>query len=215
MKTKQGCFITFEGGEGSGKTSAIRRLHEFLNAKGLKAKISREPGGVEIAEQIRSVILDRANTAMDPRTEALLYAAARRQHLVEVIQPALSEGQILICDRFIDSSLVYQGIGRGIGVEEVWTINRFAIGDVMPHLTIYLDIEPSIGLARIKANEAREYNRLDDEHIHFHEQIRQGYLSLLEKYPGRIVRVDASAPLEQVTDQVCSIVWNKISGGVS
>src|SRR3954470_4722817 len=132
-----GIFITFEGPDGAGKSTIIdlvaNRLGDVL--------LTREPGGIDIAEQIRAVILDRENTAMDPRTEALLYAAARRQHLIEKVKPALDEGKIVLCDRFVDSSLAYQGYARGLGIDEVLTINQFAIEQMMPHLTIYFDIE--------------------------------------------------------------------------
>jgi dTMP kinase len=201
-----GLFITFEGGEGSGKTSVIRAVQQALEAAGRPVKVTREPGGVAIAEQIRAVILDTANTAMDARTEALLYAAARRQHLVEVIEPALDRGEVLLCDRFLDSSLVYQGVARGLGVDEVWAINRFAIDSFMPTITIYLDIEPAVGLARIQANAAREINRLDLESLAFHEKIRAGYLQLAEAHADRIQVVDASPSLDIVVADVLARV---------
>lgn len=194
----QGIFITFEGGEGAGKTSVIRAVQQALEARGIAVTVTREPGGVAIAEQIRAVILDTANTAMDARTEALLYAAARRQHLVEVIAPALARGDVLLCDRFLDSSLVYQGIGRGLGVEEVWAINRFAIDTFMPDATLYLDLDPEVGLARIAANASREVNRLDLESLAFHTRIREGYRQLAEDHADRIQVVDASAALDVV-----------------
>jgi dTMP kinase len=177
-----------------------------LEAAGRPVKVTREPGGVAIAEQIRAVILDTANTAMDARTEALLYAAARRQHLVEVIEPALARGEVLLCDRFLDSSLVYQGVARGLGVDEVWAINRFAIDSFMPTITIYLDIEPAVGLARIQANAAREINRLDLESLAFHEKIRAGYLQLAEAHADRIQVVDASPSLDIVVAAVLARV---------
>lgn len=132
---KKGVFITVEGPEGAGKTTIIEMLADELEREGHRVLKTREPGGIEIAEQIRKVILDKSNTAMDPRTEALLYAAARRQHLVEKVKPALESGMIVICDRFIDSSLAYQGYARGLGIEEVFSINRFAIEGMMPELT--------------------------------------------------------------------------------
>lgn len=202
----KGIFITFEGGEGSGKTSVIQAIQQHLQSVGRQVKVTREPGGVDIAEQIRAVILDTNNTKMDGRTEALLYAAARRQHLVEVIEPALRRGEVLLCDRFLDSSLVYQGVARGLGVEAVWEINRFAIAAFMPQVTFYLDIEPAVGLARIHANANREVNRLDLEAIGFHEKIREGYLQLANTYTDRIQRIDASRALNEVVADVVARV---------
>lgn len=144
-----GLFITLEGGEGAGKTSAVPLLTARLEEQGYQVLATREPGGIEIAEAIRSVILDPANTSMDGRTEALLYAAARRQHLVEKVWPALKKGMIVLCDRFVDSSLAYQGHTRGLGMEEVMEINRFAVETTMPDLTLFFDISPEAGLARI------------------------------------------------------------------
>lgn len=157
----KGLFITFEGPEGAGKTSVIQKLAEELQEIGYPVLLTREPGGIAIAEQIRNVILDCDNTEMDARTEALLYAAARRQHLVERVMPALRENKVVLCDRFIDSSLAYQGFARGIGVEDVLSINEFATEKMLPSLTVYFDIEPEAGLARIAANNKREINRLD------------------------------------------------------
>lgn len=163
---------------------------------------SREPGGIQIAEQIREVLLDTQNTRMDGRTEALLYAAARRQHLVEKIVPALQAGKVVICDRFIDSSLAYQGHARGLGIDEVLGINRFAIDQILPDLTIYLDVYPEVGLKRIHANEEREINRLDLEELAFHQKVREGYLILTERFPERIVTIDANVEIEAVFRQV-------------
>lgn len=198
----RGIFITFEGGEGAGKTSVIARLQQELAAGGNEVLVTREPGGIPIAEQIRSIILDRAHTMMDERTEALLYAAARRQHLVEKVLPALNDGQIVLCDRFIDSSLAYQGIARGLGMEQVWSINQFAIGDMLPDLTIYLDVAPEVGLQRIANAAGREVNRLDLESSDFHQKVRAGYLALCEKFPERIVQINAEQEPDVVYQQV-------------
>ncbi|RLL41705.1 dTMP kinase [Oceanobacillus piezotolerans] len=193
-----GYFITFEGGEGAGKTSVLDRVYYTLLEQGYDVLKTREPGGIEIAEQIRRIILDPKNTAMEERTEALLYAAARRQHLVEKVLPALEQGKIILCDRFIDSSLAYQGYARGLGIEEVYAINQFAIKEQMPHLTLFFDIEPKKGLARIESNKERERNRLDLENILFHERVYQGYQILLDKFPARIKVVNADQPIEAV-----------------
>lgn len=197
----KGLFISVEGPEGAGKTTIISLLAKHLGSEGIPVLATREPGGIDIAEQIREVILNKANTAMDARTEALLYAAARRQHLMEKIKPALDEGKVILCDRFIDSSLAYQGYARGLGVDEVFTINRFAIEDMMPVLTFYFDLEPAQGLERINRHIGREVNRLDLEQIEFHEKVREGYLLLCEKYPERIMKIDASRPVDEVYEE--------------
>lgn len=193
-----GVFITFEGVEGAGKTTILHALGNKLQQLGLPVVVTREPGGVEIAEKIRKVILDPLNTAMDGRTEALLYAAARRQHLVEIVLPALKKGNIILCDRFIDSSLAYQGYARGLDMEDVWSVNQFAIDNCMPDLTLFFDIAPKKGLQRIAANKDRERNRLDLEKIHFHERVYEAYNILRDKFPERFVSIDAEQPLEQV-----------------
>src|SRR3954463_16800091 len=176
-----GTFITFEGPDGAGKTTIINMVAKQLG----DILLTREPGGIDIAEQIRAVILDKENTSMDPRTEALLYAAARRQHLIEKVKPALSEGKIVLCDRFVDSSLAYQGFARGLGIDEVFAINHFAIENLMPQLTIYFDIEPELGLERINKNKGREINRLDLENLEFHQKVRAGYHLLIDRFPER------------------------------
>lgn len=191
-------FITLEGGEGSGKTTVLAKLAEQLTAAGFEVLTTREPGGIEIAEKIREVILDRSHTAMDARTEALLYAAARRQHLVERVLPALQEGKIVLCDRFVDSSLAYQGHARGLGLEDVLKINDFAIEGHMPDLTLYFDVNPKTGLARIDLDKGREFNRLDEESLAFHYKVREGYLLLLGRYPERIQLINAENEIGEV-----------------
>ena len=202
----KGLFITFEGGEGSGKTTVIQTVAEQLTKQGYKVLVTREPGGIPIAEKIRGVILDKAHTEMDSRTEALLYAAARRQHLVEKVSPALDTGHIVLCDRFIDSSLAYQGIARGLGIEEVWAINQFAIGEFMPELTLYLDVSPEVGLERIALNRANEVNRLDLEKKSFHERVRMGYLLLAERFNERIVTINAEQSKRLVLEHSLAVI---------
>ncbi|MCM3575894.1 dTMP kinase [Mesobacillus subterraneus] len=197
----KGIFITIEGPDGSGKTTILQMLAQNFEKEGYAVVATREPGGIEIAEQIREVILDPENTAMDPRTEALLYAAARRQHLAEKVKPALEEGKIVLCDRFVDSSLAYQGHARGLGIDEVYSINEFAIENMMPAMTLYFDVAPEIGLERINKNKGREVNRLDLENLDFHQKVREGYLILAERFPKRIVKVDASKELDTVYGQ--------------
>lgn len=196
-----GHFITIEGGEGAGKTTVIEAVENELTLLGYDIVTTREPGGIEIAEKIREIILNPMHTKMDARTEALLYAAARRQHLVEKVEPALTEGKIVICDRFIDSSLAYQGHARGLSMEEVLLINEFAIQKRMPTLTLFLDIEPKKGLERIDANINREINRLDLEERKFHERVYEGYLMLVKKYPKRIKTINADQTLDQVVSE--------------
>jgi dTMP kinase len=193
-----GLFITAEGPEGAGKTTIIQMLVEYLRSKNYKVLYTREPGGIIIAEQIRSIILNPDNTEMDGRTEALLYAAARRQHLVEKVLPAINEGYIVLCDRFLDSSLAYQGHARGLGIEEVLSINQFAIEDIMPTKTIYFDIEPEEGFRRIKQNKDREINRLDLEKLDFHHKVREGYQIVINREPERFVKINAAQTVEQV-----------------
>ena len=207
---KRGYFITSEGPEGAGKTTVMNLLGEQLTQEGYDVVMTREPGGIMISEKIRNIILDNKHTMMESRTEALLYAAARRQHLVEKVKPDLEAGKIVICDRFIDSSLAYQGFARGIGVEEILAINKFAIGDTMPNKTILFDIEPSVGLARINAHENREKNRLDVESLTFHKKVREGYLSLVDQYPERIDVIDASRSVDEVLKDVYQIVKSEL-----
>lgn len=203
---KRRLFIVFEGGEGAGKSTILDKIYDWMNTEGIPCIKTREPGGIKISEQIRSIILDNNNTEMDERTEALLYAAARRQHLVEKIIPALNEGKVVLCDRFIDSSLAYQGYARGIGMDEILEINKFAIGEYMPDLSIFFDLEPSEGLKRINIDNNREVNRLDNEKIDFHNKVREGYYKILEKDKDRIVKVDASKSIDEVYENVKYII---------
>ena len=201
----KGLFITFEGCEGSGKTSVILKLVSYLESKGYKVYKTREPGGSKIAEDIRNVILDVDNTDMDKITEALLYAASRRQHLVEKVIPYLNEGYIVICDRYLDSSLAYQGHARGIGIDKVYDINMAATEGLLPDLTVYLDIEPSIGLKRINQNN-REQNRLDLKKINFHEKVYEGYDIIRKKFSDRIKSIDASKTPNEVLQDTIKLI---------
>lgn len=203
-------FITLEGPEGSGKTTAVNYAVSKLEEMGYQIVRTREPGGTPIAEQIRNVILDKANTAMDKRTEALLYAASRRQHLVEKVWPALKEGKIVICDRYLDSSLAYQGGARGLGVDNVLNINMFATEGTFPDLTLLFDIEPEIGLARIAANANREVNRLDLEKLDFHNKVRESFLQLAKRWPERFVIIDASLDRETVAKNTMEAILSRL-----
>lgn len=205
----RGYFVTFEGGEGCGKTTVIKALKEELNKEGYDPLVTREPGGSQIAEQIRNIILDKKNTLMEARTEALLYAASRRQHLAEIVVPALKEGKLVLSDRYVDSSLAYQGYARGLGIEEVFTINKFAIQDLMPNLTFFFDLKPEIGLQRIAEHRSNEVNRLDLEKLAFHQKVYEGYQILLKKFPERFVVIDATMPLEEEVQKVKKILLER------
>jgi len=201
----KGIFITFEGNEGSGKTTVIQAIKEMLVSSGVSVTLTREPGGSKIAEQIRNIILDKNNVEMDAKTEALLLAAARKQHLVEVVLPALKQNHIVLCDRYVDSSLAYQGYARGIGIEEVYEMNLFATDHLLPNLTIYIDITPELGLNRIASNN-RNVNRLDLENLKFHQLVHEGYAIIQNMFPNRIVRVDGNQSKEKVIEDSKQIV---------
>lgn len=198
VNRRKGLFITLEGGDGAGKTSLMEEAARVLEARGIQYMTTREPGGIRIAESIREIILNPSHTEMDARTEALLYAAARRQHLAEKVEPMLAQGITVLCDRFVDSSLAYQGYARGLGIEEVLSINMFATAGRFPDLTFYLDIEPEQGLARIAAGQGREVNRLDLEGLSFHHKVREGYRIVSGMFPSRIHEIDASGSFEEV-----------------
>ncbi len=200
----RGKFISVEGGDGSGKTTILKGLKEILDQQGVDYMITREPGGVPISESIRNIILDRKNVEMDDRTEALLFAAARRQHLVEKIIPALEQGKLVIVDRFIDSSIAYQGYARKIGVDEVRQINEFAIADNYPDKSIYIDIDPSVALSRVKKN-GREEDRLDLEKIAFHDLVREGYLHIC-KNNDRFVVLNGESDIQTLIKEVYDVV---------
>ena len=207
-------FITLEGVEGSGKTTVASQLIELLKNEGYDVLLTREPGGNVIAEDIRRIVLTTAYETMDPRTEALLYAAARRQHLVEVVIPALNEGKMVICDRFVDSSIAYQGHARGIGVEEVAAINRFATQNCTPDLTFFLDVEPGVGLARINKDSDREVNRLDLESLDFHTSVYEGYMKLLSAdVDGRFAVVDGNGTPKDIALKMMDIIKERIEHG--
>ena len=164
--------------------------------------MTREPGGSKIAEKIRDIILDPANDKMDPKTEALLYAAARSQHVEEIIKPAINEGKVVFSDRFVDSSLAYQGQGRDLGITKVKRINDFATDKLDPDLTFFLDIAPEIGLSRIKKLRPAQEDRLEQEDIVFHQKVYEGFLKVIKMYPDRFVVINATQPIDQVVKQV-------------
>lgn len=205
----QGRFIAIEGPDGSGKTSIIQALRQKLEQDGLEVVTTREPGGSPIAEQIRQVILDVDNHAMDVRTEALLYAASRRQHLVETILPNVQAGKLVISDRFVMSSLAYQGMARGIGLDPVWAINQFAIDGQMPDLTLLVDVPAEVGLERIQAAKGqRQYDRLDRESLAFHQRVRQTYLDLAQDWADLEI-LDGQKSIEAVSQECYDILQKR------
>lgn len=206
-----GYFVTLEGPEGSGKTSVSALVSEYFTSKGIEVVLTREPGGIPIAEKIRELILDPKNTEMDDKTEAILYAASRRQHLVEKILPALDNNKLVLCDRFIDSSLAYQGHARGLGIKEVYDLNMFAIEGHLPDLTLFLDLDPARGMERIGVRGYKD--RLELEGESFHEKVYEGYQIVSSLYPERIRRVNASQSLEAVVSDVIEIIEEALSHG--
>lgn len=203
-----GTFISFEGPDGSGKTTLLKRVAKTLGDQlgPSSVLVTREPGGDPLAEKIRDLLFDDQFSGMDGRTEALLFAAARRQHLIQDVNPALKAGKLVLCDRFVDSSVAYQGAGRGIGEKDVWDLNQFAIHGELPQLTIYLDLPVEVGIERIKKHRQNQVNRLDREQLAFHRTVRQGYLHLAKLYSSRITKIDATQTAEQVYQQTMSVI---------
>lgn len=208
---KKGLLVSLEGPDGAGKSSVLEALVPILEENGHQVVTTREPGGVPISEAIREVILDQKNTEMDGKTELLLYIASRRQHLIEKVLPALESGKLVIMDRFIDSSVAYQGFGRGLGVSDIEWLNRFATDGLKPDVTLYFDLDVEEGLARIARNKNREVNRLDLEGLDMHKRVRQGYLYALENEPDRIVKIDASQTLESVVQDSLAILNKRLN----
>ena len=196
----QGIFITMEGPDGSGKSTQIALLKEYLEKEGYDVLITREPGGTAISEAIREVILNKDFREMSPVTEMLLYASARAQLIHEVVGPALEKGQAVISDRFVDSSLVYQGIARGLGVEKVYEVNLNAIGKYMPDVTFLLDLPAEVGIARKKGQ--KDLDRMELESLEFHKSVAQGYRDMAKRFPERIKSVDATRPVEEISDLI-------------
>lgn len=202
-------FITFEGPEGSGKSTQIRLLAAYMRERGLAVDVTREPGGTSIGDQIRTILHDTANTEMSPAAEVLLYSASRAQHVAEVIRPALAAGRIILCDRFADSTMAYQGYGRGLDRAMLGELTAIATGGLAPALTLLLDLDVTRGLARRRA-EGEEMNRLDLEAIAFHERVRQGYHALAAAGPARWVIIDADRPVDSIAMDVRRIVMERL-----
>lgn len=206
----RGKFITIEGTDGSGKSTQIELLMDYLRKKGADVIFTREPGGTQISEKIREIILDVDNSEMTGITEALLYAAARSQHVEEKIIPALEAGKIIVCDRFVDSSIAYQGAARGIGAEKIMGINEAALHGIMPDMTLFFDLSPEKGILR-KKNE-RALDRLEKEKMDFHEKVYEGYKNLCKKYPERIKPIDADRSIDEVHSEVIEVIDGLLKG---
>lgn len=196
-----GYFITVEGSDGSGKSTQLQNMIAYLQQRGLDVVVTREPGGTPVAEAIRALILDPSHTAMTAETEMLLYAASRAQHVAEKILPAKQAGKVVLSDRFVDSSIAYQGYGRGLGDMVAW-VNDIATGGLRPDLTIFLDVPPEIGMARKQREVQHQMDRLEQEEMAFHQAVYAGYLALCKAEPERICRVDATGTAEEVFEQI-------------
>ncbi|HHV59398.1 MAG TPA: dTMP kinase [Clostridiaceae bacterium] len=195
----KGIFITCEGLDGSGKSTQINLIYDFFIKMGYKVVLTREPGGTVISEKIRDVLLDVSNLKMGQLTEMLLYAASRAQLVFEVVKPAIEEGKIVICDRFVDSSYVYQGFGRGIDLATIIRINEIAMDSIRPDITFFFDVEPEVALGRIKA---QDKDRIENESIDFHRRVYKGYLALAEKYPERIKVINGNRKVDDIFSDV-------------
>ena len=204
-------FISFEGPDGSGKSTVLKQVVAEIGPR-LKTQylVTREPGGSKIAEKIRQLILDPVNEEMSAKTEALLYAASRSQHMFETIIPALKAGKIVFSDRFVDSSLAYQGAGRELGIAAVKQINDFATSKIEPDLTIFLDVKPQVGLNRIAKERAGQEDRLEQEKLNFHQKVYQGYQEVIKAHPERIKVVDANKPFNLVVEDCVKIIANQL-----
>lgn len=202
------CF-SIEGIDGSGKTTVLNKIKEFLKEKNIDFTVSREPGGEPIAEEIRNILLNNKNTNMDYRTETLLFAASRAQHLKEKVLPLIEQGKLVILDRYIHSSLAYQGYARGVGIKKVLEINKFATNGFIPDFVLYIDLAPETAAERTKN---RKYNnRLDKESIEFYKKVREGYLKLFEMFPEQMVLIDGSKTPEEVFRQVKKVLIEKLN----
>jgi dTMP kinase len=213
----KGTFITFEGIEGSGKSTQIALLASYLIARGIRNVLTREPGGTLIGDQVRKILLDPANRSLDPTAELLLYAASRAQHLHEIILPALASGMTVLCDRFSDATLAYQGYGRGLDIELIRTLDRIVTREMRPDLTILFDIDAAMGVSRARGRNSNlgleAEARFENEELVFHDRVRQGYLTLVAQDPARIRVVNASGTAEVVQEQVRNIVEELLRSG--
>lgn len=194
----KGIFITLEGPDGSGKSTQVENIKEFFTKAGRDVVVSREPGGTPISEKLRGIVLDADHSEMDDVTEMFIYAAARAQHVAEKIKPALESGAVVVCDRFVDSSIAYQGYGRGLG-DQVEEVNRYAISGLEPNVTFFMDLDPEIGRSRI-GKDVRD--RLEQQKMDFHYRVYEGYKALAAKYPERIMRIDAAKTIDEIKAEI-------------
>ncbi|MBT63881.1 MAG: dTMP kinase [Puniceicoccaceae bacterium] len=211
-----GLFITFEGGEGCGKSTQIAALKARLAANGQSFVQTREPGGTPLGEAVRNLLQhDAAGEGMSPEAELLLFAASRAQHVRELIAPAIAAGQIVLCDRFLDSTTVYQGVARAIDPQQVQAINQFAIGSTRPDLTLLIDLPPEIGLARVHKRSDGQLDRMEQEATEFFQAVRQGYLALAAAEPERIRVLDGNQSIESLEAEIWDIVQSKMNGSIT
>lgn len=196
----KGIFITLEGPDGAGKSTQIENIKSYFENAGREVVVSREPGGTPISEKLRNIVLDNGNAEMDDITEMFVYAAARAQHVSEKIRPALDKGSVVVCDRFVDSSIAYQGYGRNLG-DQVAEVNRYATGGLEPDVTFFMDLDPEIGRSRI-GKDVRD--RLEQQKLDFHYRVYEGYKAICEKYPERVVRIDATRTIDEIKEDIYS-----------
>lgn len=196
----KGIFITLEGPDGAGKSTQVENIKSYFENAGREVVVSREPGGTPISEKLRNIVLDNGNAEMDDITEMLVYAAARAQHVSEKIRPALDKGSVVVCDRFVDSSIAYQGYGRNLG-DQVGEVNRYATGGLAPDVTFFMDLDPEIGRSRI-GKDVRD--RLEQQKLDFHYRVYEGYKAICEKYPERVVRIDATRTIDEIKEDIYS-----------
>lgn len=194
----KGIFITLEGPDGSGKSTQVENIKEFFTKAGRDVVVSREPGGTPISEKLRGIVLDADHSEMDDVTEMFIYAAARAQHVAEKIKPALESGAVVVCDRFVDSSIAYQGYGRGLG-DQVEEVNRYATSGLEPNVTFFMDLDPEISRSRI-GKDVRD--RLEQQKMDFHYRVYEGYKALAAKYPERIMRIDAAKTIDEIKAEI-------------
>lgn len=203
-----GAFIVFEGGEGAGKSTQAEALVGFLRSRGRAVTSTREPGGTPAAEAMRAIVLDPANEGLDARAEALLFAAARGDHATRVIRPALEQGHVVVCDRFMDSSIAYQGAGRELGADAIGDLSMWATGGLRPDLTVLLDVDPELGLARVTRPD-----RLEAEPLEWHRRVREAFLEIARLTPSRYLVLDATRPAEDLATEIAVVVDAVLANG--